>query len=252
MRKFKRFPPHGLQFRFLFILTGALLLLTALVPKANADELVYFNFEDAVLGGPPDFEADVVGFPDFNPGGGLQLSTMTTNFVFDAAVEGFLDNRTPLDIDDADPGLGLGLRTTPEDNGHWIQFPVDATTFHDMSLSFAVNTAGNGFDTVELSYSTTGPGGPFTVVGSQFIPSSGVQVITFSLPAGADFQANLVLRLTWTGGTSQGNNLQTVIDNIQLTGVPEPTTVVGGLLGVLGLCWHQRRRLIRSVRFRRT
>jgi hypothetical protein len=24
------------------------------------------------------------------------------------------------------------------------------------------------------------------------------------------------------------------------------------LLGVLGLCWHQRRRLIRSVRFRRT
>jgi hypothetical protein len=29
--------------------------------------------------------------------------------------------------------------------------------------------------------------------------------------------------------------------------VPEPATVVGGVLGVMGLCWHQRRRLIRSL-----
>ena len=38
------------------------------------------------------------------------------------------------------------------------------------------------------------------------------------------------------------------IDNIQINGtiVPEPATVAGGLLGVLGLCWHQRRRLIGS------
>jgi len=46
--------------------------------------------------------------------------------------------------------------------------------------------------------------------------------------------------------------LQTQIDNIQLVAVPEPATIAGGLLGVLGLCWHQRRRLIHSVRFRRT
>ena len=43
------------------------------------------------------------------------------------------------------------------------------------------------------------------------------------------------------------------IDNIQVNGtaVPEPATVAGGLLGVLGLCWHQRRRLICCVRLRR-
>jgi hypothetical protein len=29
--------------------------------------------------------------------------------------------------------------------------------------------------------------------------------------------------------------------------VPEPATVAGGVLGVVGLCWHQRRRLIRSL-----
>ena len=64
----------------------------------------------------------------------------------------------------------------------------------------------------------------------------------------------LVLQLNFTGGQSNGNDLQNQIDNIQVNGtaVPEPATVAGGLLGVLGLCWHQRRRLIRSVRLRRT
>ena len=72
------------------------------------------------------------------------------------------------------------------------------------------------------------------------------------IDTGAEGQADVIFRLTFDGGTSSGQNLQTIIDNIQLTGVPEPTTVAGGLLGVLALCWHQRRRLIRSVRFRRT
>ena len=64
----------------------------------------------------------------------------------------------------------------------------------------------------------------------------------------------LVLRLHFTKGQSNGVDLQNQIDNIQVNGtaVPEPATVAGGLLGVLGLCWFQRRRLIRSVRFRRT
>ena len=253
MRKFKRFPPRTLPFRLLLIVAGALLLLAGLVAKADATVLVYFNFEDAELGGPFDPESDDVPPLGDNPGGGIQHSTITTNLVVTAAVDGLLENRTPGDIDTADPGLAIGMRTTREDNGHWLQFAVNATFFESMSLSFAVDTAGNGFNTVELSYSTKGPGGPFTVVGSQFIATGGVQIITFVVPAGADHQPDLVLRLTWTGGTSEGNNLQTVVDNIQLNGtvIPEPATVAGGLLGVLGLCWHQRRRLIRLGRFRR-
>ncbi|HTC77967.1 MAG TPA: PEP-CTERM sorting domain-containing protein, partial [Terriglobales bacterium] len=62
--------------------------------------------------------------------------------------------------------------------------------------------------------------------------------------------------LTFTNGNSNGNDHMTVIDNIRLdatTFVPEPSTVAGGLLGVLGLCWFQRRR-IRLIlpRLRRT
>jgi len=242
MRKSKTHRPRALRFRLLLVVAGALLLMAAVAPRANALVLVYFNFEDATIGGPPDLTADVVGPPDFNPGGGIQLTTITTNFAFDAAVAGFLQNRTVGDMDTADPGVALGLRTTPGDNGHYIQFAVDATLFSNMSLSFAVLTHGNGFNSVELQYSIDG-GVNFTSVATAPIPTGGVQIISFTVPAGANFQPNLVLRLVWTGGTSMGNNLQTIIDNIQLTGVPEPATVGGGLLGVLGLCWHQRRRI---------
>jgi hypothetical protein len=253
MRKSKKFwPVRSRTFRSLLVVAGVLLLTAALAPKANATVLVYFNFEDAVLGGAPDFTSDVVGFPDFNPGGGLVLTTITTTATVFAATDGFLENRTAGDIDTADPGLAVGFRTTPLDNGSYIQFAFDATFFANMSISFAVDTAGNGFNNVQLFYSTNG-GGTFTAAGSSFIPTAGVQIISFAVPSAVDNQAGAVLRLVFTGGTSQGQNLQTVIDNIQVNGsiVPEPATVGGGLLGVLGLCWHQRRRFIRSLRFRR-
>jgi hypothetical protein len=253
MRKFKRFQPRALPFRSLFVVAGALLLMAALAPKASATELIYFNFEDATLGGPFDPASDVVGAPDFNPGGGLVLTNITTNLVVTAAVAGFLQNRTAGDIDTANPGLAIGMRTTPADNGHYIQFAFDATFFGSMSLSFAVNTAGNGFNNVQLFYSTDG-GGTFTAGPSSFISTAGVQIITLVVPSAVDTQANVILRMVFTGGTSMGNNLQTVVDNIQVNGsiVPEPATLGGGLLGVLGLFWHQRRRLIRAVRWRRT
>ncbi len=181
------------------------------------------------------------------------LTTITTTATVTASVDGFLLNRTAGDIDNADPGLAVGFRTTPVDNGSYIQFGLDATFFANMSLSFAYTTTGNGFDTVELQYSIDG-GTTFTSVGSQPMLTGGQpNLITFGVPAGADNQPNLVLRLLFNGGTSQGQNLQTIIDNIQLNGsiVPEPATLGGGLLGLLGLCWFQRRRLIRSVRWRR-
>ncbi len=247
MRKFKTCSRRSLPFRLLVILAGVFLLMAALAPKANAAAvLIYFNFEDAVLGGTYDPAADVVGAPDFNPGGGQQLSTVTDNFLVgnSGAVAGTLVNRTVGDSDTANPGLAIGLRTTPADNGHWIQFNVNASAFANMSLSFAVNSAGNGFDSVTLQYSLSGPGGPFVAAGTLAIPAGGgFNVLTFAVPTAVDGQPNVTLRLVFTGGTSSGQNLQTVIDNIQLIAVPEPTTVAGGLLGVLGLCWHQRRRL---------
>ncbi len=255
MRNFKKFRPmRSRTFRSLLLVAGVFLFTAALAPKANAQNvLVYFNFEDNPIGPGFDDQADVQGAPDFNPGGGIAISTLSDNFgTNQGTVAGTTVNRTFNDIDTSTL-RALGLRTTPLDNGHYIQFVFNGTAFSNMSLTFAVNSAGNGFNSVELSYSTDG-GGTFNVVGSQVIlQGGGFNTVTFAnLPSAIDHQDPVILRLTFTGGTSQGNNLQTVIDNIQLTGAPEPTTVAGGLLGVLGLCWHQRRRLIRSVRFRRT
>jgi hypothetical protein len=245
MRKSKKFwPVRSRIFRSLLVVAGVFLLMAALVPTANAQNvLVYFNFEDATGGGPPDFTSDVVGAPDFNPGGGLVLTTITTNATNYAAVDGLLLNRTAGDIDTANPGLAVGFRTTTVDNGSYIQFGLNAAAFSNMSLSFAYTTAGNGFNRVQLFYSTDG-GLNFTAgLSAPMVTGGQPHLVTLPVPVGADHQANLVLRLVFNGGTSMGNNLETVIDNIQLTGVPEPATVAGGLLGVLGLCWYQRRRI---------
>jgi len=269
MRKFNRRSRRALSFRLFFVLAGALLLLTAFAPTANAQNvLLYFNFEDVPIGiGAYDHDADVQPlFGGDNPGGGRQNAYIQDSFVGagTGTAIGTAVNRTALDIDTSTL-RALGLRTTPVDNGNFIQIqstpglisPVgfNASTWSNMSLSFAINTQGNGFNSVTLSYSIT-PGhaaGTFVNFATQAIPSGGgYNAFTFTVPAAVNFQADVVLRLTFTGGTSNGNNLQTFIDNIQLTGVPEPTTVAGGLLGVLSLCWHQRRRLIQSVRFRRT
>jgi hypothetical protein len=124
-----------------------------------------------------------------------------------------------------------------------------------MTVTFAVSVVGNGFTTVTLLYSTNGGANFIPAPGQTFTlpPSGNSTIVSFTVPAAANNQNLLVLRLQFTGGQSMGNNLQDVIDNIQINGtiVPEPATVAAGLLGILGLCWHQRRRLIRSARFRR-
>ncbi len=247
MRKLnKSWPVSCRLFRLLLILGSVFLLTAALAPKANAQNvLIYFNFEDNPIGPGYDNQADVQpAFGGDNPGGGVQFSTLTNTFLANGTgtVAGTTLNRTAGDIDTSTL-RALGLSTTRLDNGHSIQFSFNASAFSNMSLSFAVNSSGNGFNMVTLQYSTNGitfvPAGTATIA-----PGGGFHLITFgNLPSAIDGQPFVTLQLVFTGGTSQGQNLQTVIDNIQLTGVPEPTTVAGGLLGVLGLCWHQRRRL---------
>jgi hypothetical protein len=122
-----------------------------------------------------------------------------------------------------------------------------------MTLSFATFGAGNGFTGVQLSFSTDG-GTTFSAPQAQVL-TQGQETITFVVPPGANNAPNLVLRLQFTGGGQDAaNNIQTFVDNIQINGtiIPEPATIAGGLLGVLGLCWQQRRRLIGALRLRRT
>jgi hypothetical protein len=244
MRKFKTCSRRSLPFRLFIVLASALLLMAAFVPRANATLIAYFNFEDAVNGSPPDFTSEA------DQGLGI-ATTITTNYTFGnmstiANVVGNL-NRVAGDLDNPPNGLhSMGLTKSMANNGAHFDIPLNSGTgiFSNMTVTFATNSpTGNGFTLVQLFYSTNG-GGTFTAGPSQAL-ASGLALVTLAVPVGANNTPLLTLRLVFTGGQSNGNDQQTEIDNIQINGtaVPEPATVAGGLLGVLGLCWFQRRRL---------
>jgi hypothetical protein len=258
MPKFKGFPPRGLRFPLLLILAGAVLLLAALAPTAKADLIVYFNFEDSFNFGPPDFTSDVI--PE-NPGGGIVLTTITTDYNSDqlfANHPGTFLNRSAGDIDrfPFTPDLDVVLVNPAGNNNRNFDFSVPSSQglFQDMTLSFAVKTRIHGFTSMTVQYSING-GGTWTTFGTAALVLNVPSIKSFSVPAAANNAPDLAFRFFFTGGTGTRTDFPyTQFDNIQLTGtiVPEPATIAAGLLGVLGLCWHQRRRLIRSVRFRRT
>ena len=254
MRKFKRFPPRSLRFRLLLILTGALILLAAFAPRANADLIAYFNFEGpATPPYPVNLASEVpLGFATttliLTDGNGNPYPTANTS----------AEAGIPLNVaaGDPDPNLtSLGIHHSGTANlAIDIPLPSPQGFFQDMTVSFAINVQGNGYSNVQLFASTNG-GVTFNIVGPSVAlpPAGNMMVVSLAVPTSANNAPNLVLRLLFTGGQSNGANLQDEIDNIQVNGtiVPEPATMAGGLLGVLGLCWFQRRRLIRLVRFRR-
>jgi hypothetical protein len=250
MRKFQRFPWCASAFGPLAILAGALLLLAAFAPKANADLIAYYNFEGTPTSPyPVNLESHAPAF--FSSGNNLIL-TYNTNGTL-AVTPGLPQNLWP--TDPAPNVTALGLSRSGANSPAEFDIPLFSSQgfFQNMTVSFAINAQGNGFTGANFYYSTNA-GATFTLFSTQVIPSSGTVVLSAAVPTLANNAPNLMLRIELTGGQSNGGNLQNIVDNIRVEGtiVPEPATVAGGLLGVLGLCWHQRRRLIRSVRFRRT
>jgi len=245
MREFKTRRPRGLPFRLLLILAGALMLLAAFTPKAKADLIAYFNFE----GDPtPPYPVNLMS----SPLGAVSTTLILSYNPADTSAEaGIPLNVVPGDV----PNLtSLGMHASGSNSPATFDIVLNTPGgfFQDMTVSFAVNAQGNGFQFANVLFSTDG-GTTFTLAGTQALPNSGSIIVSIALPAAANNTPLLTVRIELTGGQSNGTNLQDTLDNIQINGtiVPEPATVAGGLLGVLGLCWHQRRRLIRSVRLRR-
>ena len=230
----------------LFIaVAGALMFTAAFAPTANAFVVVYYNFEDSTVGGPPDFTStgDV----------GTQHPPMTTDYnVSDisSVTPGIPLNVAPGELDQNNLAIQLSHAKTNE--GSCFQFTVNTFNLTQMSLSFAYNNNGNGFTTATFQYSTNG-GTSFTPISSSTLTTGGNFVATSAtVPMDAENKASVIFQICFSGGTSNGNDVQTVIDNLRLDAVPEPATVASGLFSVCGLCWFQRRRLIRFVRLRRT
>jgi hypothetical protein len=259
MPKFMRFSPRTLPFRLLLISAAAFALISAFVPTSNAALVRFYDFEGAPTAPYP-----------------WNLQSHTPAVEIGAGTTLFLDNGTPgtpypTAFTLVEPGLAQNLppgagpnlvsagfnHTAFRNLGVEIPFPSSQGIYDITSVSFAYAAAGNGWALVTLQISTDN-GLTFNNVSvattNVALPSTPGGTITLTIASGTTLNINnLVLRLLFTNGQSNGNNLEFQLDNIQIGGtiVPEPATVAGGLLGVLGLFWFQRKRLIRSVRFRK-
>src|SRR6266487_6709207 len=247
------------RFRPLFgAVAGAFLLAGALAPSTDADVLVYFNFEGNTFTSVPApgpgglypllQNQTIINSPTdpFSPGGLLVTPAVGT----------ILNELVP-DVPTTNTALELRGNTNGTSSVDCFRFGINTTGYAQASLSFALASLGNGtqFSQMEVQYSTNG-GTTFTVTpdGLVTIPHTDTlyHLYTFNI-SGAGNTSNALIEVCFTGSTTNNAANHTYLDNLQINAVvPEPTTVVGGVLGVIGLCWHQRRRLIRSLLPRRS
>ncbi len=121
--------------------------------------------------------------------------------------------------------------------------------------------AGSGYDRIQVNTggvlilnsnlvvtvgTTLSLGQTFTILDK--VVAGGIVGTFAGIPQGGTVTGSngTVFSVNYTGG--DGND---IVLMVTAAPVPEPTTIAGGLLGVLGLCWLQRRRLIRCLRLRR-
>ncbi len=165
---------------------GALILTAAFAPRANAILVVYYNFEDQPTPVPvPDFTSEAIG---------LQTPLLQSNFGGTFADESALIAPNNVFPTDPDSNLhSLGLKDSGANNGAYFQFTVNTNPLVGMSLSFAINTMGNGYNSVEALYSNNSFVSDTHSLGTAGISSSTSQVITFAVPAAAEGQSNITL-----------------------------------------------------------
>jgi len=236
---------------FLGLTMGVLMLMTMPAPSAHAvlQTLTMFDFENAAArtafnaGSPPTpYPADAgqAGVflssgpdPPFQPG---QIVMEPTGGNPNGVLDLMGNNST------SDPELCFSLGA------------IDTTALTQTTLSFDLKSVGGGsqFSTLTLLYSTTAGGGAgtftsFTTI-SPLNTGNFSTYKTLSFTDGAfDNQSTLYFEFCFSGATNSSGNDHTFVDNITVTAVPEPSSYIGGLLGIVGLCWYQRRSLMRFL-----
>ena len=223
---------------------GILMLMAMAAPSAHAAFLeTYYDFEDGDFSSDsPGLQPTTISFtPTSYPGGHIAV-------VDNGA--GTNENAVTASTNFA---LELGGNST-DASAQYCFFLGGLTTtgLLDVTLSFAILSEGDGtFTTLNLLYSTTGLNGTYNPLGSILSVNQILTYKTFSFTSPAlegVSSDNLFFEFCFTGSTNASS--QTFIDNIQVTAVPEPSTYIGGLLGIVGLCWYQRRRLTRFLSLR--
>lgn len=233
---------------FLGITMGVLMLMATAAPSAHAafHLLTYYNFEDGNLSSEfPTFGEqatsitfDTTSYPGGNIGVTAGVGTTLNNLGEGTTTNSALDLR----------GNTHGTVATQY---CFFLGGLTTTDLTDVTLSFAILSQGNGgqFTSMDLLYSTTGVAGTYT----SFATDTTLHTYTTYTKLSFDVSAlsggavndvsgsQLFFEFCFTGSTNNAFGNDTFIDNIQVTALPEPSTYIGGLLGIIGICWYQRR-----------
>jgi hypothetical protein len=251
---------------FLGITMGVLMLMAMAAPSAHATIhlLTYYNFNTA----------GTIPYTSNAPG------QQTTHLINDAtspfpssqlaitAAGGTTLNQWPADATGAGGALDLmGNANLNAGQLYCLDFGgISTTDEFNVTLSFAIASVGNGgqFDTLTAEWGTSNSATiapatfPNTVTLSPFTIGTNTNTVTYQQVTGALTGADNLAPGTFVWVqfcffNTKGNNAEgnaTFLDNIQVTGVPEPSTYIGALLGLVGLCWYQRRWFARFLGLR--
>ena len=227
---------------------GVLILMAMAAPSARAALETYFDFED--------------NLPFASDSPGLQATGLNP-ILGSISAE---DSGTGTPVNAVTPSMNSSFFVTPTFAFPTTSFTLGGLTttgLTDVNLSFALlSTATTSFTTLGLFYSTDG--------GVTFSPKSFATVsnltshTTYTGPPTFSFDvsaltngavdnisgSNLFFEFVFIGGTPVDTLNVTRIDNIQVTAVPEPSSYIGALFGLVGLCWFQRRRFTRLLSLR--
>jgi hypothetical protein len=237
------------------ITMGILMLMAMAAPSAHAALLTFFDFENAAARTAFNTAFPPTPYPADGGQAGVTLS--------DGPDNPFPNGQIIMDATGGNPNGVLDLQGNNSAASPQFCFSLGAlntTGLGDITLSFDLKSVDGPqltqFSTLTLLYSTTAGGGAGTFTSFETITDLKTHptYFTYSFNVSSDTagavnnQSTLYFEFCFSGATTSESRGFTFIDNIQVTGVPEPSTYIGGLLGIAGLCWFQRRWL---VRFRR-
>ncbi|HXQ34217.1 MAG TPA: PEP-CTERM sorting domain-containing protein [Anaerolineales bacterium] len=215
--------------RLSFNFVCLVLLLTAAAPAALADELAIWNFNDSNL--TVDHGSGTLA-SNFNPANLLFAAGSTNN-----ARLGHV----------AGQALSLQGGSGTANNGRHLTFNVSTLGFSNILVSFATQGTGTGFNSNQFQYSLDGIN--FVDFGLPYTPASvfGSVPLVFSLVsiAALNNNPNAAFRILFNGaGSATGTNRidNFVVEGTELTGVPEPMSVILLLSGLSGLYGVRKRR----------
>jgi len=252
---------------------GILMLMAMATSSAHATSLLlsYWNFNDVFLVGENRFESDAPGLQT-----GILIQNGPTNsfptgpgsgghFLADGADAGLVNLASGDSVPPAGTGFSLDVggntSNSPSTPFCFTTQAINTMGATDINVTFALESTGNNhqFSELKLSYSTTSQtdnGSNFTQFADIALTTAGVSNFPTFATTGGSFTlaaptTTLFLEFCFFDQSSNAEGNHTFIDNIQVRAVPEPATVFSGVFAAIGLCWFQRRWLVRSLRFRR-